>query len=338
MISHRCACLVITLALLGITPACSDGNGNRPDADAGTDPIEETGDPTADPVDDTCVVDSYCMTDDVACLDGACHAPPYATTCLGGHLVDSTGAPKVCQAVVACTEGTCFFGRSDADGWFTVPIGATSHPDISIYFPVPMEGTGHHSPFCHYTELCDDEVHLCTPFVLYDAPTTGEAVPESTGPTDPNPLPADVRVEASDGGALVFHAGDEVDLPIFTDPWVALSRFPLDDHVPCFIDPDSLPLALYAFTPMDALVIEPGTHLDPVFRFASLDLPNETGLAADTAVDIYLLGGVHPLDAGLFEGEWTRVVGAAVTSDGTRIQTADGEGLGYLTWIGVYLP
>jgi hypothetical protein len=342
MTSHRLALPFVAFALLGLAPACScstniDGHPDA-DADAGDDVIEETGDPAADPVDDACVVDSYCMDESAACLEGACHAPPYNTTCLGGTVVDSAGAPKQCQPVVACTNGSCYFGRSDASGFFTVTIAATDHPDLSVYFPVPTEGVGHHTPFCHYTELCDDEVHICEEFVLYDAPTTGEAVPESTGPTDPNPLTADVRVEASDTAALVFHAGDEVDLPFLTEPWVALTRFPLDEHVPCFIDPDNLPLALYVVTPIDLQVITPGTHLDPEYRAASLDLPNETGLAAGTAVDIYVIGGVHPADYGLLEGEWTRKVGATVTSDGSRIQTADGEGLGYLTWFGVYLP
>ncbi len=342
MYTNRLACLVVALAVLGLTPACGNGNGNGghpdADADAGTDVVEETGDPVADPVDENCGVDSYCMESTEACFEGGCHAPPFDTTCIGGTVVDSTGAPKQGQAVVACTEGTCFFGRSDCAGFFTIPIGATSHPDLSVYFPVPMDGVGHHSPFCHYTELCDGSVHMCTDYVLYDAPTTGEAVPESTGPTDPNPLPAEVRVEASDGGALILHAGDEVDLPLFTDPWVALTRFPLDEHVPCFIDPENLPLALYAVTPMDTMVIDPGTHLDPVFRFASLDLPNETGLAAGTALDVYVLGGVHPVDYGLFEGEWADSADAEVTTDGTRIQTVAGQGVGYLTWIGIYAP
>jgi len=292
---------------------------------------------TVDDGDDVCIMDAYCMDDAVTCFEGGCHAPPYSETCIGGHVVDSTGAPKQCQMVVACTNGRCYSGRSDAEGFFTVWIEDDSHPDMSLYFPVPTDRTGHHSPFCHYTEFCDGEVHLCDEFVLYEAPTMGEAVPESTGPTDPNPLPADVRVEASDGGALVFHAGDEVDLPMFTEPWVALTRFPLDEHVPCFLDPSNLPLALYAVTPMDTMVIEPGTHLEPILRTARLDLPNETDLAAGTDVGIYVLGGVHP-PAGMAEGEWLRVAGATVTSDGTRIQTADGAGPGYLTWVGVYLP
>jgi len=315
MMSHRFAFLALVLVA-----ACGNGNGG------GCFGVVD------------CDLDPPCMAADAPCLTSACHAPPYNTTCLGGHVVDGRGCPKICQPVVACTEGTCFFGKSDGEGFFTVPISATDHPDLSVYFPVPMDGVGHHTPFCHYTELCDGNVHMCTDYVLYDAPTTGEAVPESTGPTDPNPLTADVRVEASDGAALVFHAGDEGDLPGFTQPWVALTRFPLIEHVPCFIDPGNLPLALYVVTPIDLQVIEPGTHLDPVYRAASLDLPNETGLAAGTAVDIYVIGGVHPADYGMTEGEWSRKVGATVTSDGSRIQTADGEGLGYLTWFGVYLP
>jgi hypothetical protein len=268
------------------------------------------------------------------CLEAACHAPPYNLTCVSGHVVDSRGCPKVCQSVVACTEGTCFFGRSDAEGFFTVSMSVTDAPDLSIYFPEPAEGVGHHSPFCHYTELCDGDVRICDQFVLFDAPTTGVALPEAADA----PLPADLRVEASDGGALILYAGDEVDLPIFRDPWIALSRFPLSQNVPCFIDPANLPVALYVVTPIDTYVIEPGTHLDPVLRPASLDFPNETGLAPGTAVDIYILGGIHPQEVGLVEGEWARSVGATVSADGTRIQTAPTEGISYLTWIGVYAP
>ena len=313
----RLASLVLAMALVA---ACGNGNGG---ACYGVM---------------DCELDPPCMAADAPCLTSACHAPPYNTTCVSGHIVDDRGCPKICQAVVACTEGTCYFGKSDADGFFTVSISATDHPDLSLYFPVPMEGVKHHSPFCHYTELCDDNVRVCAEYVLYDAPTSGEAVPESTGPTDPNPLPAEVRVTASDGGALILHAGDEVDLPLFSEPWVAFERFPLGEHVPCFIDPANPPIALYTVTPMDTMVIEPATHLDPVFRFASLDLPNETGLAAGTALDVYVLGGVHPLDYGLYEGEWAPMADAEVSSDGTRIQTVAGQGMGYLTWIGIYAP
>ena len=89
---------------------------------------------------------------------------------------------------------------------------------------------------------------------------------------------------------------------------------------------------------MDTLFIEPGTMVTPVLRSADLDLPNETGLAAGSVVDVFVLGGAHPQDAGLAEGEWSAVTTATVTvtTEGTRIRTAPGEGLGYFTWFGIY--
>jgi hypothetical protein len=178
-------------------------------------------------------------------------------------------------------------------------------------------------------------VHLCNDFRLYPAPTTGTAVPPPTVV-----LPAEIRVASTDGTAtLILPAGAEVLLPIdVTDFFLTFSRFPVAEHRPCFIDPANLPLALYVVTPIDSEIIEPGTSPEPVLRNAALDLPNDTGLAAGTVVDVWVVGGAHALDAGLAEGEWRRWTSATVSADGTRIRTATGEGIGYLTWFGIYLP
>ena len=37
-----------------------------------------------------------------------------------------------------------------------------------------------------------------------------------------------------------------------------------------------------------------------------------------------------------FAGEWRSWTTATVSADGSRIQTADGEGIAYLTWFGLY--
>jgi hypothetical protein len=148
-------------------------------------------------------------------------------------------------------------------------------------------------------------------------------------------LPADLRIEADDGAALVLPAGAVVLLPVAAPEFMALTRFPLEEHAPCFIDPARPPLALWAVTPLNSMVIEPGTMVDPVLRPAGLDLPNDYGLAPGAAVDVYMVGGGHP-ETGLLSGEWERVAGAVVTGDGTRIQTLPGEGLGDLTWFGIY--
>jgi hypothetical protein len=242
-------------------------------------------------------------------------------------VLDEAGAPMTYRPVAMCEGTRCFFGCSDTDGFFAVNVPSGSVESVALYFP---SGSERHSPFCRVRDLCDGAVHLCTEFRLYPAPTTGSDVGYGE-------LAADVRVEAGDGAALIFGAGSEVLLPIdAVTTTVALSRFPLAEHAPCFIDPAAPPLALWAVTPMDTLFIEPGTMVTPVLRSADLDLPNETGLAAGAVVDVFVLGGAHPQDAGLEEGEWRAVTTATVSIDGTRIRTAPGAGLGYFTWFGIY--
>jgi hypothetical protein len=149
------------------------------------------------------------------------------------------------------------------------------------------------------------------------------------------PLTADIRVEADDGAALVLPAGAEVLPPIEAEQWIALTRFPLEEHQPCFVDPASPPLALYAVTPMDTFVIAPGTMVDPDLRPAALDLPNDSGLDPGDEVAVFIVGGGHAADIDAHEGDWIQATTATVSADGTRIQTAPGDGIGYLTWFGV---
>jgi hypothetical protein len=301
------------LLLVAVTGAC-DGNGNGEDtgghdadvtADDGADVPGADADGDADAAEDAAddVEDAACRTEvpepctpaTTECLGPACHAPPYATTCVSGTVGDEHGAPLHCQAVALCVPGHCFFTTADADGYFSARIPAGSSIDeLALYFPSSPPRL---SPFCRYQELCDGAIHLCDDYRLYPAPTAGTDV--GTGA-----LAAEARVEASDRAAMILAAGDEVLLPIDAPTTeVALTRFPLDEHVPCFIDPASPPLALYVVTPLDTFLIEPGTMVHPVLRFAALDLPNETGLAAGAEVDVFVLGGSHATDAGLVEGE-----------------------------------
>ena len=157
-------------------------------------------------------------------------------------------------------------------------------------------------------------------------PGTGTTVPEGT-------LPGDLAIEAGDGGILVLPGGSQIEMPFEAEPWMALTRYPMTDHVPCFLDPSNLPLALYAVTPLAAYVFEPGsTTTTP----AALDLPNDAGLAPDTDVDVRVLGGSYLIHVDLTEGEWTVMAAARVSTDGTRIQTLPGEGIAYLSWFGIY--
>lgn len=267
-----------------------------------------------------------CIGPDVPCISEACHGPPFALECVGGWILDGAGDPIPGQGVAPCANGTCYLGSTRDDGWFAVAL--PSDPPIwSIQFSFP--GTGPRlRPYCHVTALCDGDVHLCRAFVLYEGPTSGTTIPEGT-------LTGEIRIEAADGAALVLPAGAEIEIAPSSDPWMALSRYPTEENLPCFVDPASPPLALYAVTPPATYVFEPGTH---TMMNAGLDIPNTTGLAAGTEVDVFVLGGVYTTHIDLEEGDWERLAGATVSTDGTRIRTASGEGIGYLTWFGVYLP
>jgi hypothetical protein len=312
--------LLAALAALAMIPiGCDDTDGDG-DGDADSDgdgDADSDGDADGDPP---------CTTSDSACVDEGCHAGPYDITCVGGTVVDPAGSAMAGTNVVVCTGMTCFTGETDASGWFAVGVTA-SVGEVTIYFnsEAPI-----HSPFCAFRELCDGAIHLCDEFVLYPAPTSGLAL--SHGQV----LEADTRVVADDDGAIILRAGSEAYMPLGAPEWIALTRFPLDEHAPCFIDPANPPVALYSVTPSDVMVIEQGTDMAPVLEAAGLDLPNDAGLAAGATVDIFVLGGSHPLDAGMTEGEWRAWTTAIVSAEGSRIQTPVGEGIGYLTWFAVY--
>lgn len=336
--------LVLGIALLAPLGACGDDGDGRDvpdvadegttgaDADAEADaPVESVEEAEADgvePADDGGAdAPAVCLEPSGSCRATACHAPPFALHCVGGTVLDGAGAPLGGQMVALCAAGHCYSARSRADGWFAaaIPASVSAVDEIAVYFP---SDPPRHTPFCRFEALCDEAVELCAEFRLYEAPA-GVELPFGA-------LPSAVRIEAGDGGALVLPAGVEVLPPIGAAQSLALTRFPLAEHVPCFLDPAHLPVALYVVTAVDTEIIEPGTMTDPVLRPAALDLPNDTGLPAGAVVDVFVLGGAHPQHAGLSEGEWRATVTATVSADGGRIRTADGEGLGYLTWFGIY--
>lgn len=331
----------IGIVLTGWLGACGDdGDGGRDvvevvdeggaEADVGVEadvPVEEGEAEGVEPADDGGAdVPAVCLEPSGSCVVEACHAPPFALRCVGGTVRDGSGAPLGGQMVALCAAGHCYSARSRADGWFAaaIPASVSAVDGVAIYFP---SDPPRHTPFCRFEALCDGAVELCAEFRLYEAPA-GVELPFGA-------LPSEVRIEASDGGVLVLPAGVEVLPPIGAAQSLALTRFPLAEHVPCFLDPGHLPAALYVVTPVDTEIIEPGTMTDPMLRPAGLDLPNDAGLPVGAVVDVFVLGGAHPQDAGLTEGEWAAAVTATVSADG-RIRTADGEGLGYLTWFAIY--
>lgn len=70
-------------------------------------------------------------------------------------------------------------------------------------------------------------------------------------------------------------------------------------------------------------------------------IPNTTGLAPDTSVDLYVLGGLATSLADgthVEEGEWARFGTGTVSADGARIDSDRGALLTALTWLAYRLP
>jgi len=95
----------------------------------------------------------------------------------------------------------------------------------------------------------------------------------------------------------------------------------------CFLDaPESLE-AVYAFSPEG----------DLKESTAALRIPNSTGLAADTVVDLYVLGGLScslASGAKVKEGDWVKFGQATVSSDGSVIEASGENGLPCINWFG----
>lgn len=336
------ALLFAFVCTFGMSFGCDNGGDGDADADADADhqdaDEEQDADPDGGDADEADAEEAgpdHCMESSTECT-GTCKTPPYEIPCVGGVIQNENGDPLPGQTAVVCVEYTaapsaCRYGTADEMGFFSVRIPDVSTVErVALYFTTDPP---HHTPYCELYNLCDGNVRVCEPWTLYPAPTEGTDIPEGE-------LTEDIRIEAEDGAALIFRAGTKVDLPItamIAGLGGSLSRFPLDEgrQLPCFIDSDNPPLALYVFTPIDSMVLDPDI-LEPTPVPASLDLPNDTNLPAGTEVDIFVVGGGHPTVYGTHEGEWSSAVTATVTKNGERIQTADGEGISQLTWFAVY--
>ncbi len=318
--SSRSGTLLVVCVLMLASAGCKSAGGAR-DGDAP----------------DIEVQDGPCMLPDVPCVEEACHEPPYHIGCVGSTVVDREGNPVTDQRVTLCGGGVCgglvcmAVHLTDTVGWFSVPFP----PDVDIDSGLGVQFPGRQflNPYCRFFDLCDGLVNLCYEFILYPAPTEGTALTVDG-------LGADLAIESTDGASLVLPEGARLVNSEFYLPemqWMALSRFPLEEHVPCFLRDQDLPMALYAITPHDSLVLEEGTDvLDESFMHAMLDLPNFEDDPPGTRFDVYIVTG---LEATLFDlklGQWERWTSAVVTPDGGRIQTPPGEGLNYLTWFGIY--
>jgi hypothetical protein len=233
-----------------------------------------------------------------------------------GRALDDRGAPVPDMTVTVCA-GLCFFGKTGADGRFTVAVD--SYIQVGNY-GLLLHAQPRHAAYYQPLPAPAMQIEIAEPLPLLPLPQEGPALK-----LDPS-----AQTLTAAGVTLSIEAGTQ----IFLSPEdagageVGLRFRPLRvtalDKVPFLRGPP--PLALYAFGPFEVIFKE---------RPVRISFPNTTGLPANTALELHAQRGLldaRPLPPWVLE----KVAEARVSADGQRIDMAPGAGLTRLTWIAIY--
>ncbi len=237
---------------------------------------------------------------------------------VGGKAVDSSGAPVANKRISICGQ-ICFFSETGADGTFAANIGQFIKVES---FAANVHGRPDYaSIFVKLPKTIGDNVALAD-LVVPKFPTA-----------DWKKLPFDatkkiVTAQTLTQGdiTLSFAAGTEVELDLEDAELGAqgelfrVIKVEEKDYPPAF--KDAQVFALYAMTPFDS------RYTNKV----AVTVAQNGGLAAGTAVEFVVLGNEFvrtPFTAG------TMQVAARGKTTATGAVTDVGEGLSYLTWLGV---
>ena len=203
----------------------------------------------------------------------------------------------VCTSPPRNEDGTLQLEMTDDAGWYAYVFEEELRCVDELAIRVLHREQPYGPTYCHVPLAPDDSVQLLPrPAVLR----------EVTPPTELPPLgdemaPRDVTFE---GGVVLTGV---VPGRLFDGEYEDLQGgFVTDEPRPCFIEEGASFLGLYGFAP-EIVSLEP----------IGLRLPNDTGLAEGTAVELLVLGGL-----------------STVRADGTTIMEADFETFGTATVTG----
>lgn len=317
---HSRSVFLFALGLsLGIVACSSDGGGNNT---TGTDAGTDTG---------------TSKTDTGGTGDTAPAAPcsedpserPAGSQCVKtvtGKAVDTTGAPLPAGKIVSVCGQVCYFGATEAGGVFTTQIGKfikVSDFAASVHgradSSTPTVG-GYASLYEKLPVSTDENIALPTLVLPKLAAATAKFNLNDKG----------VVVAATDlvNGEITLKipAGTEVELDLedvgLGEEGKSFRAIKLESKdYPSFVKGAGV-VALYAATPFDA-------------RFKAkvgVSIDNTAGLADGTVVEFIVLGNDFtkaPFTAGKLQ------VAATGKVTGGKIVTDAGQGLDYLTWVGV---
>ena len=306
---------IIICALAGVmaTAACSTSDDSDGDSVGGTTDVADVVEQDTPTVADVPAIDT---TPDPSCT-------AEWTARFTGQVVDESGdavagaKAQLCIRVAPNDILRCLSPvDTDSTGAFVADVPETLRCTNEATLRALAPGADRATMYCHVEiDGRGPIVAIDPPLVLYstvratDLPAIGDSATERT---------------------VAFSDGLEVDVVpdqmfITGDGYDRLAASRLDDIAAdlCFLDGTPVLVGLYAFSPEGDVS---GDNF-------SVRIPNTTGLAAESSVSFYVLGGLDtrlPDDTVIPEATWQQYGTGVVSSDGS---TVNGD-LPYFSWLG----
>jgi hypothetical protein len=330
--------IALPFALLVLAAACADEKdppATGQDATAGIDRtvnddasvLPDGGEP--DPDAGEVEMDSGVRSDSGATArEPTCPASAEWITEVSGTLVDETGAPSVGSKAQLCvrvapTEILLCLRPSDSDetGYFaiSVPGNARCMDKATMRMVRPLADRA--ASYCALDIDAPNEwLNVARPLPLFATRRATTLPPKGTGDNlltvaFPNGLELDVVPNKYFPGAGTYEE-------------LAAETVQVDSNDACTLAGEAPFDGVIAFSPE-------GDFHDR----AAVRIPNTQNLPANSAVNIYVLGGIgctNDQNEDLPEGKWTQIEGGTVSADGTTINVT--PGLPCLSWVAYRRP
>jgi hypothetical protein len=263
------------------------------------------------------------------CIDDPRFRPP-GGVCLehvSGTVVDGTGAPVPALSVSVC-GAVCYYGESDATGAFDVEVRA--HVIPKDYSTLP-HGRPDRTSFYYQLPLDAQDSIAVGELRVLDLPPTG---PSLVVKSDKLGAPA----QTATSGAVTLHVLDGVSVKLDVEDIAVgadgkmFRALTIPEAQRDHFAPAALGLvALYAFTPFEVAFVDATTSDSALVQ---LEIDNEAALPANSPVEFLGLGS-YLFPAWVPPAEFQVVATGTVSADGQKLVMDTGQGIPYLTWLGV---
>lgn len=263
------------------------------------------------------------------CNDDPSTRPP-GGVCLehvSGKVVDSTGSPVMGLIVSVCGP-VCYYGESDATGGFDVAVQA--HLIAKDYSTLPHGRPDRTSFYYQLPSNAKDSIDVGELRVL-ELPPTGPALvvkSDKQGAPAQTVTSGAVTLNVLDGTSVKL---DVEDVALQAEGHMFRALTIPAEHRDHFASPTLGLVSLYAFTPFEAAFVDAATSDSALVQ---LEIDNEAALPADSSVEFLGLGS-YLFPTFVAPAQFAVVATGKVSSDGTKLVMDSGQGIRYLTWLGV---